>query len=82
MGRLPNGVRIPPLLLWQLIDMSRFRGKVREYRQSQKRPPGDTEAIVRSLVERRTQQGVKAIEIGAFVSQLAANRPDVTADPS
>jgi hypothetical protein len=32
MGRLPNGVRVPPPLLWQLIDMSRFRGKVREYR--------------------------------------------------
>ncbi len=49
--------------------------------QSQKRPPEDIESVVRSLVERLIQQGVKASEIGALVSQLAANRSDVAADP-
>jgi hypothetical protein len=49
--------------------------------QSPKRPPEDIEGIVRSLVERLTQQGVKACEIGAFVSQLAANRPAGAGDP-
>ncbi|MGO8738934.1 tyrosine-type recombinase/integrase [Rhodoblastus sp.] len=49
--------------------------------QIQKPPPADIELIVRSLVESLTQQGVKASEIGALVSQLAANRPDVAANP-
>lgn len=49
--------------------------------QSPKRPLEDIEGIVRSLVERLTQQGVKASEIGTFVSQLAANRPDGAGDP-
>jgi integrase len=49
--------------------------------QSPKRPPEDIESIVRSLVERLTQQGVNASEICAVVSQLAAKRSDVAADP-
>lgn len=49
--------------------------------QIQKPPPADIELIVRSLVESLTQQGVKASEIGALVSQLAANWPDVAANP-
>jgi integrase len=46
-----------------------------------KRPPDEIESVVRSLVERLTRQGVKASEIDALLSQLAANRPDVAADP-
>ena len=46
-----------------------------------KRPPDEIKSVVRSLVERLTRQGVKASEIDALLSQLAANRPDVAADP-
>jgi integrase len=41
-------------------------------------PPEDMEAVVRSLVEKLTQQGVKGSDIAAFVIQLAADRPSVT----
>jgi hypothetical protein len=40
-------------------------------------PPKDIEAIVRSLVEKLTQQGVNKSEMGAFVSQLVADRETV-----
>jgi integrase len=49
--------------------------------QSPKCPPEEIEGIVRSLVEMLTHQGVKASEIGAFVSQLAGIRPDGGGDP-
>jgi integrase len=41
----------------------------------------DIESVVRSLVESLIQQGVKTSEIGAFVSQLAADRTAFTGDP-
>ena len=57
---------------------SALAGKAARPQQS----PNEIETLVLSLLDRLAQQGVDASEIGTFVSQLAANRPPVTGDPT